>query len=310
MDAVAAAVPPLLAAVLVWSGVLKLVGSAGQVAGTALHRLLARREQTGRHTVAVYRTVGVIELAVAAALLAVPGPAAPVAATVLALGFLGYLWYAAVAAPTSSCGCMGGRAPVSWRSFARAGAMVILALLAAVAGTGGWWSVPRPATAGAFAGALAGGGALIVAFSVELDRFWLLPLRRLRVRLPHPLGQARIGIPLQATVDQLQRSEAYRRVAPLLTSDILEHWDAERWRIVTYAARYQDRQLTAVFAVPFPGAGTGGGGTGGGGSGGGGTGGAGSGGGGTADPEVRVSLVDESTGEVSTVDGPLLPAAR
>jgi hypothetical protein len=42
----------------------------------------------------------------------------------------------------------------------------------------------------------------------------------------------------------------YRRVAPLLSSDVREHWDDEDWRMVCHSARYQGRGATAVFAVP------------------------------------------------------------
>jgi hypothetical protein len=300
-------VPPLLAAVLLWSGAVKVVGPGGRVAGTALHRLLAG----GRLAIAVYRAVGAIELVVAAVLLLVPGRAGPVAAALLAAGFLGYLGYAAAAAPASSCGCLGGHAPISWRGFARAGLILVVALFgavggAAVAGTHAWWSVTGwsglwPVTGAVFLGGIVvvGGLALVVVFSPELDRYWLLPLRRLRIRLTRPLGgsAAATGVALHATVTQLQRSEAYRRVAPLLTSDILDHWDADQWRIVTYAARHQGRSVTAVFAVPLD----------------------------SDDTEVRVSIVDEtasgestvdestvdeSTVDASTMDGPALPAAR
>ncbi|MFF5073456.1 hypothetical protein ACFY2R_20225 [Micromonospora olivasterospora] len=72
------------------------------------------------------------------------------------------------------------------------------------------------------------------ALSPELDRRWLLPLRQLRVRLTHPL-RGGSGVPLLASVQQLQLSEAYRRVAPLLRSDVQEHWDDGEWRFVGHA---------------------------------------------------------------------------
>src|SRR5262249_5731398 len=81
-------------------------------------------------------------------------------------------------------------------------------------------------------------------------RYWLVPLRKLKVRLTHPLAGSQDVVPLHATVTQLQRSEAYRQVAPLLASDLREHWDADEWRILCYSARYQDPPATAVFAVP------------------------------------------------------------
>ena len=170
------------------------------------------------------------------------------AAAALAIGFMGYLTYAVIAAPQASCGCLGAsHAPVSWRSFARAGVLLLAALAAAVAGTA-WWSAIRTARVDAV---LAAEAAMFVALSPELDQYWLVPLRKMRARLTNPLAGAPDVVPLHATVTQLQRSEAYRRVAALLASDVREHWDADEWRIRCYAARYQDRPATAVFAVPL-----------------------------------------------------------
>jgi hypothetical protein len=52
-------------------------------------------------------------------------------------------------------------------------------------------------------------------------------------------------------VQQLQQSGAYRRVGNLISSDVREHWDEDEWRMVCYAARYEGRPATAVFAVPL-----------------------------------------------------------
>ncbi|MFD0820098.1 hypothetical protein ACFQ0D_17710, partial [Micromonospora zhanjiangensis] len=92
--------------------------------------------------------------------------------------------------------------------------------------------------------------AAVVVLSAELDPVWLLPLRRFRAALTHPL-RGGSGVPLLFAVQQLQQSAAYRRVAHLLSSDVLEHWDDEGWRMVGYAARYQGRTATAVFVVPL-----------------------------------------------------------
>ncbi|WP_262287027.1 hypothetical protein [Micromonospora sp. MA102] len=92
--------------------------------------------------------------------------------------------------------------------------------------------------------------AAVVALSPELEAGWLLPLRRLRARLTNPL-RGGTGLPLLATVQQVQLSDPYRRIAPLLRSDVREHWDDGEWRFVGHAARYQGRPATAVFAVPL-----------------------------------------------------------
>ena len=169
----------------------------------------------------------------------------------LAGGFLGYLGYSAHATPQASCGCLGrGSAPLSWRVFTRAGLLLLAALGGAFAGTAWWaaaWAAANPVGTGAV---LVSEAAVFVVLSAELDRYWLLPLRRLRIRMTHPLAGAPDEVPLHATVTQLQRSEAYRQVAALLTSDVREHWDADEWRILCYTARYADQPATAVFAVP------------------------------------------------------------
>lgn len=241
---IAATQSVFLAAVLAWSGQHKVIGDAGRrsVGRTALPRLFGERR-----ALPVFLTVGVVELVLALALLAVPGPAAPAATGLLAVGFLGYLGFAVRKAPQSSCGCVAAtRTPVNWRGFARAWFMLVAAVVAAV-GSDAWWSAFRPASAALLVVELA----VLVTLSAELDRFWLVPLRRLRVRLTHPLAGAPDTVPLHATMVQLQRSDAFKRVAPLLTSDVREHWDADEWRILTYAARHQDRPATAVFAVPL-----------------------------------------------------------
>ena len=97
---------------------------------------------------------------------------------------------------------------------------------------------------------LAAGAVLIVALSPELDANWLLPLRRLRLRYRHPLAGRAFEVPLESTVQQLQKSAAYRSVVELLHSDVLDSWDEGEWRILTYSARRDAGPATAVFAVP------------------------------------------------------------
>ncbi|MFD0632749.1 hypothetical protein ACFQ9X_15285 [Catenulispora yoronensis] len=124
------------------------------------------------------------------------------------------------------------------------------ALVAAADAAPQWWDSPPLVPVALL---LVGEAALFVALSAELDRLWLTPLRRLRVRLTRPLAGAPDEVPLQATVSTLVRSPAYREVAIWLTSDVLEHWDADGWRILVYGARLPDRPVTAVFAVPLAG---------------------------------------------------------
>jgi hypothetical protein len=241
-----ASVQPLfIGGTLLWSGGLKCFGRSARRSAerSALPSLVGE----GR-ALAAYRLTGALELALAAVLLLPPAYAAEtVAAAVLGAGFLGYLAYAHVVAPDSSCGCLSKRStPVTWRSFARAG----LVTLAALAGTQAahWW-----------AGRIDAGTALLVAAEVavlvtlspEADRWWLLPLRRLRIRLRHPLADRSFEMPLESSVQQLLVSPAYRQVSPLLKSGLRESWDEEDVRILCYTAEYEGTAATAVFAVPL-----------------------------------------------------------
>ncbi|MGK5739443.1 MauE/DoxX family redox-associated membrane protein [Micromonospora sp. URMC 103] len=265
LEMIAALQPLVIGAVLVWSARVKLLSrhAAATANRSALARLVGERR-----ALPAYRLLGGVELAVGGLLLLPPASRWEAgAATVLAVGFLAYLTYARRVAPTSSCGCLSARStPVSGRSVGRAAVLVAAGGLAVLA-SGGWTGA---LTARPLAGAavLLAELAAVVALSPELDRVWLLPLRQVRVRLTHPL-RGNSGVPLLASVQQLQLSDAYRRIAPLLRSDVREHWDDDGWRFVGHAARYQGRPATAVFAVPL------------------------------ADPEpasVRVAVVDDATG--------------
>jgi hypothetical protein len=240
--------PPLVGAVLLWAASLKLFGrSAPQAARrSALARLVGKERAP-----AAYRTVAAVELAVAALLLLPPvHPAEAVAALALCTGMLAYLGYARLRAPDSSCGCMGERhTPVRPRSFARAGLLLIASGLALAAVD--WWPVTLLERPFATVGVLLVEVALVVALSPELDRQWLHPVRRARLRLRHPLANRPFEVPLAASVQQLQRSDAYRSVAGLLRSDVLDTWDEGDWRILTYSARHESGAATAVFAVPL-----------------------------------------------------------
>lgn len=243
-----AAVQPLvLGAILLWSSYGKLVGDQvpAKARRTALVPLIGKER-----AVPAFRAVGVIEVLVGLALVLPPlWLVDAAAATVLAAGFVGYLVYAKIAAPDSSCGCVGSKAaPVSWRSLGRTGLLLAGATLALTA-TAGWWAV---FTNPAVIGMVVVEALVFVALSAELDHLWLVPLRRLRVRLTHPLSNTAgaYDVPLAATQHQLLRSPAYREVSPYLRSDIREHWDEGEWRFVSYTAAYGERAGLAVFAVP------------------------------------------------------------
>ena len=248
--------PVLIAGLLVWTGLPKAKGVDPAVAkAAAVSKLVGERR-----AVLALRLVGAAELAVAAALLLPVGRSAAAAGSLLlALGFLGYLGYAKIAAPESSCGCSAAaQERIATRHFARAGLLGLVSALALAGSVGlfgaptGWWVagwLAAPVAATALLLAEAAGFAML---SPEQDRYWLVPLRALKVRLTHPLGDtATDEVPLLATLQRLQVSEAYRQVGTMIISDVLDSWDSGEWRILEYAARRDGKRTTAVFAVPL-----------------------------------------------------------
>jgi hypothetical protein len=200
----------LVAGVLVWAAVFKFRGGTRR---SALSRLVGKER-----VVAAFRVIGAVELVLAAALFTPVGQWATFA---WFLGMLGYLSWAKVAEPESSCGCLSEKyAPVGVRALARA---VLLAGMVVTADLLPWYSVFPAAV-------------LVFLLSAELDDYWLLPLRRLK--------------PVASTVQQLQKSTTYQSVYPILRSDLLDTWDEGDWRILTYSAERDGERATAVFAVP------------------------------------------------------------
>lgn len=237
--------PALTAILLLWTGGGKLVSRTleQRAASTALPRMLGDVRRSAR----LLRVVGGIEVALAATLLSVPGLlTAPVDAVpaVLTAGlgacFVGYLLYARHTAPDSSCGCSAASTdPIGWRTIARAG-LVLLGGLLTLGSVAPWWSTVAAQPAAAAIVAVVAGG-LVLTSSAESDRWWLVPLRRARLRLMgHPLGDSAYAdrdapVPVAATVELLERSLAWRQAAPFVRSGLLEHWDTDGWRILRYA---------------------------------------------------------------------------
>jgi hypothetical protein len=235
LSAAAAAQPVLIAVVLGWAGVLKLRDTDGKAAErSALSRLVGERRAP-----LAYRAVGGVELLLAVALLVTP--VAAIAAVVWAAGLLGYLGYARTHAPESSCGCLGkGHTPIRGRSFGRAGLLLAAGAFGLLAGH--WWTGAPAVVAPLVVVELAA----VVVLSPELDQRWLLPLRRWRIRVSHPLAGTGFAVPVESSVEQLTHSPAYRETAAGLRSDLLDHWDEGEWRLLTYSVAGG----TAVFAVP------------------------------------------------------------
>jgi methylamine utilization protein MauE len=245
---IAAVQPVLLAGVLIPAASIKLFGrhAADGARATALASLLGTTR-----ALPVYRLLGGLELLIGTMLVVPPARTAnAVAATALAIGFLGYLGYARRFAPESSCGCLHSRRsiPVSWRSFAR-GVLLVIAGLLATQTTSYWLDVvvTHPLTATA---ALTVEAVVVILLSPELGWSHLMRMRHLRSRVPRPL-LSRSGLTLHSTVWQLQHSPAYQKVAGLVHPDIVDSWDHAEWRILCYKARYHGRPATAAFAVPL-----------------------------------------------------------
>ena len=233
--------PVVLAVLLGWTGAWKLFGSrvVQQAPKTALARMLRSSERAAL----VLRGTALVELVLAAGLLAFPAyPLPGVATALLGAGFTGYLGYGLVIAPESSCGCTASEAaPVTWRSFARAGVVLAGGTAAATSSTA-WWVtvVERPATSLAL---LAVGAAGLVVLSVDPDRWWLLPLRRTRLRVfGHPLAGKAAGerVPVAATVELLENSLAWQAASPVVRSGLLDHWEEAGWRFLLYSGVHED----------------------------------------------------------------------
>lgn len=238
MQGIAASQPYVLALFLGWAGLLKLFSRRmrAQAGQTALARLVGQAR-----AIPALAAVGLVEVAVAVTLALPPhSPAEGAAAAVLAAGFLAYLTYARLAAPTSSCGCLGTHSrPVDRRGFGRAGLLLAAALLSVTAG-------PHPPIVALVVAEIA----ILLVLSSELDTYWLTPLRRLLVQLRRPLAvPPSREVPLETSLRLLYRSPAYCSASAYLSSDVRETWDEDGTRFVVYGAGAR----TAVFAIPLTG---------------------------------------------------------
>ncbi len=244
--------PLFLGLTLLWAGGYKLTGGAVGAASarSALATLLGR----GRARNA-YLALGGAELALATALLLPPVLIWEAwLSALLGLGFVGFLGYARVKAPQSSCGCMSSDSgPVTWRGIARGGLVLVAALIAGFA-SGHWIGAFGSDPVGS-AAVLAVEAALLLALSPDLD----LKRRRLTGKLraliwPHPLAQSAAEAPLAIAVAQLHQSEIFQANEWLLRSDIQDAWKADDWFILSYAGRLghglDSEPVSVVFAVP------------------------------------------------------------
>jgi Methylamine utilisation protein MauE len=243
--------PLMLGGLLGWTGGAKLPRrrAARQAAGSALERILPSPWAAAL----ALRAVGAMEVVLAATLLLRPlSQVAAFGTAALGVFFVGYLGYAKVTAPQSSCGCTSRRTPVTWRSIARAGLVAAGGVGCAFASVP-WWSAAahRPAAAAAVIFLAAVGFGIV---SSDFDRLWLLPLRQARLRLfGHPLAGTSGEVPLAATVELLEASLAWQATAPIVRSALVDHWDSDGWRILRYSGVHDGpdgpRPVSVVFAL-------------------------------------------------------------
>jgi hypothetical protein len=238
----------VLGVVFLWAGVWKVVfPQAHELAKkSALTALLP----TPGVAQAAHIAVGASEILVAALLLLPPHRSwEPYLASALAVGFLAYLALAWKVAPEKTCACMGGRPTrISKRSVARAGAILLLTLLA--------W--PAQIYWGA---ALVASPWLVIVIVLELLALWALSpefgglgvafqRRFVRVALLR-LNPTCAGVALDwARVENdLRRTSQFNALARHIRGP------ADRWReecagFIAYNAVYRDQPATAIFTFP------------------------------------------------------------
>lgn len=239
--------------VILWAGVWKVaVPRAREMArDSALTQIVG----PGRRAVAAHVAVGCAEIVVAALLLVAPGARVVALAlgTALTLGFLVYLAVARRIAPTKPCACMGGRATrITWRSLARAGALLAM-VLAGWLTPEYWWT------------ALAAAPWIIGLLALEVAALWALspefsdlasgvgndPASKLVRGAQRRLDPtcARLTLDAEGVERALAYSPAYRALRPSLR-ERQDTWREGCWDYIAYHAVYKRQEATVVFAAP------------------------------------------------------------
>ncbi|HEX8035463.1 MAG TPA: MauE/DoxX family redox-associated membrane protein [Ktedonobacterales bacterium] len=253
MEQIAAIQPLVIGALFAWAGIWKVLSpqARGLVVQSALGKLLpipwvAR---------AAHLAVGIGEIIVAGALLAVP-PArwwAVRAASVFAVGFFVYLGVAWRVAPERPCACMGGRTSrISRKSLARAATVLMMTLL-------GWLSTEY------WGNAIVAAPLVILVVGAEVGVLWLLSPefgdvgprlgKQLALRLSRSSGRpldpecSRVPLDWDTLERHLRGTALFRQLVPQ-TGNRSDAWSEGCWRFMTFGADFQGRVATAVFAVP------------------------------------------------------------
>ncbi|HEX9035390.1 MAG TPA: MauE/DoxX family redox-associated membrane protein [Ktedonobacterales bacterium] len=250
----AAAQALIVGLVLLWAGSWKVIFPRARA--LARESALTRLVGEGTRAAAAHLATGCGEILVAALLLVAPGarPLTLALATLLTLGFLGYLAIARRIAPEAPCACMGGRPnPISWRTLLRAGALLAMTLAGWLTPEF-WWTALRaaPAVAPLLALEVAALWALSPEFSGLLGAEprsgpgWRL-IRGLRLRLDPACASMRQDVSVIEAA--LRESAPYRALRSTLGARN-DAWREGCWDFIAYSATYERQAATVVFAAP------------------------------------------------------------
>ncbi len=247
VERIAAVQALVIGLLFAWTGTWKMLVPGGRIAAlnSALDRMLPRREWTP----VAHRLIGAGELVVAALLLLSPWYWLGIRiATLFSIGFLVYLVLALRIAPNQSCGCMGSNATkISRWSVLRAAWLLALTLI-------GWRAQ------NSWANALIAAPWLTLPIAIEAVVTWQLSpelgpvlslralfIRAMRFRLdPDCHSVAFDWEPMEA---RLRNTATFQQLSPLIGVRT-DHWREGCLGFITYAAIYNKREATAVFAFP------------------------------------------------------------
>lgn len=253
MEQIAAIQSLVIGALFAWAGIWKVFSPRAR--SLAVQSALGKLLPIPWVATAAHLAVGIGEIGVAGALLAVPAARwwAIRAATVFAVGFLGYLGVAWRVAPERPCACMGGRASkISRKSLIRAASLLVMTLP-------GWLSTEY------WGSAIVAAPLMLVVVAAEAGVLWLLSpefgnvgprlRKQLALRLSRPSGRlldpecSRVPLDWETLERRLRGTTLFHQLVPQ-TGSRSDAWSEGCWRFMTFGADFQGRVATAVFAVP------------------------------------------------------------
>lgn len=232
-----------LAIVLVLAAATK-VAQRNTLEGTEL--LYGIGKLPGAVRVRLWYGIAFLELALACALLAVPGRTVDLTVLVFFVGASALLAIAKKRAPESACGCFGLTPGITAGSVARSTGFMLLALYCAT----------RWPSAGPHFGAFAGGGVigvqtlavLLAVARVPSPRGWRGVL--LRLRTPRCLTATQTVYWALAVA---RRTRLWEDASKWITSATAsDHWREGCWRFLAFDADHEGSAASLVFAVHLP----------------------------------------------------------